>query len=177
MRTGYLSETGSRLVKRCGTRDPFQIARQLGIEVLFCEGFGPLKGMYRVIKRNRFIFINQDLSPRMQRIVCAHELGHDQLHRRLAQGGGLQEFMLYDMTAKPEYEANIVAAEILLDTEELLDCIFWRGLDSQQVAAAMDTDVNLVALKIAHLAECGCSLRPPEGRSDFLREPGTGKEA
>lgn len=25
---------------------------------MFCDNFGPLKGMYRVIKRNRFIFIN-----------------------------------------------------------------------------------------------------------------------
>ena len=30
----------------------------------------------------------------------------------------MQEFMLYDMATKPEYEANIVAAEILLDTDD-----------------------------------------------------------
>ena len=81
MSAKHLSKVGSDLVRRCGTRDPFRIAQELGIEVLFCEDFGPLKGMYRVIKRNRFIFINKDLSSRMQRIVCAHELGHDQLHR------------------------------------------------------------------------------------------------
>lgn len=75
MNAENLSKVGSRLVKRCGTRDPFSIARQLGIEVLFCEDFGPLKGMYRVIKRSRFIFINENLSGQMQRIVCAHELG------------------------------------------------------------------------------------------------------
>ena len=97
MRTDYLSKVGSDLVKRCGTRDPFRIAHELGIEVLFCDDFGPLKGMYRVIKRNRFVFINKDLSERMQRIVCAHELGHDQLHRHFAKGNMLQEFMLYDM--------------------------------------------------------------------------------
>lgn len=111
MNAENLSKVGSRLVKRCGTRDPFSIARQLGIEVLFCENFGPLKGMYRVIKRSRFIFINENLSGRMQRIVCAHEIGHDQLHRNLAKGSAIQEFMLYDMTTKPEYEANIIAAE------------------------------------------------------------------
>ena len=72
MNAENLSKVGSRLVKRCGTRDPFSIARQLGIEVLFCEDFGPLKGMYRVIKRSRFIFINENLSGQMQRIVCAH---------------------------------------------------------------------------------------------------------
>ena len=44
-----------------GTRDPFQIAKELGISVLLCEDFGSLKGMYRVIKRNRFIFLNKDL--------------------------------------------------------------------------------------------------------------------
>ena len=69
MNAENLSKVGSRLVKRCGTRDPLSIARQLGIEVLFCENFGPLKGMYRVIKRSRFIFINENLSGRMQRIV------------------------------------------------------------------------------------------------------------
>ena len=61
-----LSKVGSNLVKRCGTRDPFRIAQELGIEVLFCSDFGPLKGMYRVIKRNRFIFINENLSARMR---------------------------------------------------------------------------------------------------------------
>ena len=111
MSAKHLSKVGSDLVRRCGTRDPFRIAQELGIEVLFCDDFGRLKGMYRVIKRNRFIFINKDLSSRMQRIVCAHELGHDQLHRHLAKGNALQEFMLYDMATKPEYEANIVAAE------------------------------------------------------------------
>ena len=111
-------------MKKYKTRDPFAIADALGIKVLFCDGFGPLKGMYRVVKRNRFIFINKDLDERMQRIVCAHELGHDQMHRNLAKGGALHEFTLYDMTTKPEYEANVVAADILLDDEEILDYIY-----------------------------------------------------
>ena len=169
MRADYLSKVGSDLVKRCGTRDPFRIAHELGIEVLFCDDFGPLKGMYRVIKRNRFIFINKDLSERMQRIVCAHELGHDQLHRHFANGSVLQVFMLYDMATKPEYEANIVAAEILLDTDELLEYIYQYGYTSEQIARAMNTDINLVALKIAHLAETGYDLRRIEHRSDFLK--------
>ena len=77
MSSDYLSKIGSSLVRRCETRDPFRIADELGVEVLFCEDFGRLKGMYRVIKRNRFILLNKDLSDRMMRIVCAHELGHD----------------------------------------------------------------------------------------------------
>ena len=169
MTAKQLSEVGERLVRRCGTRDPFEIARQLGVEVLFCPDFGSMKGMYRVIKRNRFIFLNRDLTPQMHRIVCAHELGHDQLHRDLAKTGALQEFMLYDMTTKPEYEANIVAAEILLDTDEVLDYVYHYGYTSEQIAKAMDTDINLVALKVAHLAESNRGLRPIEHRADFLK--------
>ena len=169
MSAKHLSKVGSDLVRRCGTRDPFRIAQELGIEVLFCDDFGPLKGMYRVIKRNRFIFINRDLSPRIRRIVCAHEIGHDRLHRHLAKGNSLQEFMLYDMTRKPEYEANIVAAEILLDTDELLEYIYDYGYSSEQIAEAMQTDINLVALKVAHLAQTGHKLCSKDYRSDFLK--------
>ena len=169
MSSDYLSKIGSSLVRRCETRDPFRIADELGVEVLFCEDFGRLKGMYRVIKRNRFILLNKDLSDRMMRIVCAHELGHDQLHRNLAKGSAIQEFMLYDMTTKPEYEANIVAAEILLDTDEILEYIYDYGYTSEQIARAMETDINLVALKIAHLAETGYDLRRIEHKSDFLK--------
>lgn len=169
MAMDHLSRVGNSLVRRFGTRDPFQIADELGIEVLFCSDFGPLKGMYKVIKRNRFIFINEALSERMQTIVCAHELGHDQLHRNMAKANAIQEFMLYDMATKPEYEANIVAAEILLDTDELLDYVYHYGYTSEQIARAMGTDINLVALKVAHLAETGYDLRRIEHRGDFLK--------
>lgn len=169
MTARQLSEVGERLVRRCGTRDPFEIARQLGVEVLFCPDFGSMKGMYCVVKRTRFIFLNRDLTPQMQRIVCAHELGHDQLHRDLATTGAIQEFMLYDMTTRPEYEANIVAAEILLDTDAVLDYVYNFGYTSEQIAKAMETDINLVALKVAHLAETGHTLRRIEHRADFLK--------
>ena len=169
MNARQLSEAGERLVRRCGTRDPFEIARQLGVEVLFCQDFGSMKGMYRVVKRNRFIFLNRDLTPQMQRIVCAHELGHDQLHRNLTKDGALREFMLYDMSTRPEYEANIVAAEILLDSGEVLDYVYRCGYTTEQIARAMETDINLVALKVAHLIEAGFALNPGEYRGDFLK--------
>lgn len=169
MSAEQLSRIGSDLVRRFGTRDPFSIARELGIEIMFCDDFDPLKGMYRVIMRNRFIFINKNLSPQMQRIVCAHELGHDQLHRSLAKGGALHEFMLYDMTTRPEYEANIIASEILLDSDEIWEYVYHYGYTSEEIARIMDTDINLVALKIAHMAETGYELRRIEYQSNFLK--------
>ena len=56
MNAEQLSKVGSDLVRRCGTRDPFQIANALGINVMDdCENLGSLKGMYCIVKRNRFI--------------------------------------------------------------------------------------------------------------------------
>lgn len=142
MNAEQLSRVGEKLVERCGSRDPFEIARQLGINVMLCENFGSLKGMYRVIKRNRFIFLNNSLDENMLRIVCAHELGHDQLHRNMAKTTPIHEFMLYDMKSKPEYEANIVAAEILMDSNEVLRYIYEYGYTAEQIASAMSTDIN-----------------------------------
>ena len=72
------------------------------------------------------------------------------------------------MTTKPEYEANIVAAEILLDTDELLDYVYTYGYTAEQIAQAMETDINLVALKVAHLAATGVDIRKIDHRSNFL---------
>ncbi len=133
------------------------------------EQIGSLKGMYRVIKRNRFIFLNNSLDENMLRIVCAHELGHDQLHRNMAKTTPIHEFMLYDMKSKPEYEANIVAAEILMDSDEVLRYIYEYGYTAEQIASAMSTDINLVALKVAHLATLGYNLHALEHKSNFLK--------
>ena len=95
----YIDEIANRanqLTKRFATRDPFEIAENLGINVFFTKELTTLKGMYFVMKRNRYIYINDNLDERSKRIVCAHELGHDQLHRDLAKLGALQEFVLYD---------------------------------------------------------------------------------
>lgn len=158
---------GLRLVKRFDTRDPFIIAKALGIK-LYWEDFSSLKGMYRVIKRNRCIFINKNLSPAMAQIVCAHELGHDQLHRDAASSG-FQEFMLYDMNCRREYQANMVAASILLPTDEVLSYIYESHYDAEQIARAMRSDINLVALKIADLRDSGYELRGLDYNSKFLK--------
>jgi len=156
------------LVSRFDTRDPFAIARQLGIEVLRVDSLKRLKGMYRVIKRNRFIILNDKNVPQMDRIVCAHELGHDQLHREFARDGALKEFMLYDMHSRQEYEANVFAANLLLEDERVLDMVR-RGYDIAQAAAALHTDINLVALKVDSLVRAGYDLRLQEHDNRFLR--------
>lgn len=157
-----------QMIRRSDTRDPFRIAEDNGVFIRFCDEFNVLKGMYKIIKRNRFIFINSNLPEYLQKIVCAHEMGHDILHRHLAKSVALQEFMLYDMTSRPEYEANMVAADILLNDDEVYE-LARDGYDMGQIAGELYTDINLVGIKIGNMNYRGHNFNvgiPPRG--DFL---------
>ena len=164
-----ISTKANQMVRKMDTRNPFEIVKNLGIQIMMTDDLSHLKGMYFVMKRSRFIYINSKLDERTRRIVCAHELGHDQLHRDLARNGALQEFVLYDMSTRPEYEANIFAASILLDEDRMLELIYDYHYDAEQIARAMHTDINLVALKAAELTTKGHKFNRLEAKSDFLK--------
>lgn len=164
----HITECSSKLARRFDTRDPFKIAEALGIKVVYSDALNRLKGMYRVIKRNRVIILNANNSKHMNRIVMAHELGHDQLHREYAKANGLQEFQLYDMASQQEYEANLFAADLLLPDDEILEYIY-EGYDTVQIAAATGTDINLVALKVDVLNRNGYQFRGQDHNSKFLK--------
>ena len=167
--TSEIVKKANKLVKRCGTRDPYRIAEDIGIEIIPCN-FSRQRGAYKVIKRNRFVFINENLTPTSARIVLLHELGHDALHRaEAARVGGFKEFNIFNMAdSRMEYEANVFASQIELEDEEFLDYCS-RGYDTQQIAMAMHSDINLIALKADTLISQGYRLSRQEHRSDFLR--------
>jgi len=123
-----------------------------------------------VLMRNRYIFIKSNLHPVMSNIVMFHEIGHDTLHRDEAIAvGGFKEFNIFDMREnRMEYEANIFASQISLPDDEILEYVE-RGYDIQQIARAMKSDINLVALKVDTLIAQGYRLRQQEHRNDFLK--------
>ena len=145
------------------------LASALDIEILL-RPFRHQRGAYKVILRNPFIFLKSDLDPVMEEIILLHEIGHHCLHRDEAQrSGGFQEFNIFDMrNNRMEYEANVFASQIALPDEEILEHIE-NGFDAQQIAAAMGSDINLVALKIDTLISQGYHLRQQEHDSRFLR--------
>ena len=163
----YIAKKAAGVLRRTGTSNPDKMAARVGI-IIKEYPFKKQKGVYKVIKRNRFIFLKSDLDPVMRGIVIAHEIGHDSLHR--TEAAQFQEFNLFDMANnRMEYEANLFAAEILLPEDELLDCI-WKGLDAEQTAKAMRSDINLIALKVSELKMRGYKFKEPEYRSEFLRK-------
>lgn len=163
-----IQKKAAALAKKFNTTNAVVMAKKLGINVKFMD-IGTLKGLYTIIKRNRYIILNPALTPKMKNIVCAHELGHDQLHRALAKDRCLQEFLLYDMDSRPEYEANIFAANLLLKNEDILEYINTYHYNISQIAQATGSDVNLIAIKITYLRKQGYSFTPQESNTDFLK--------
>lgn len=162
-------EKADRLVHRYGTRDPWRLAEELNI-IVMPRNFKKQKGVYKIIERNRFIFIKADLDPVMSSIVLLHEIGHDTLHRHEAVSmGGFQEFNIFDMTNKRmEYQANVFAAQVSLPDDEAIEYIK-MGYDIGQVASTMNSDINLVALKVAELNRQGHHFREQCYRPNFMK--------
>lgn len=169
MHSSYIMERANAVVQKYGTRNPFELAEALNIDVCF-EDVGGLLGMYTIIKRNRFIIINNGNSDELAKLVCAHELGHDRLHRDMLSSDGMYEFSIYDVTARPEYEANAFAAHLLIDTNELME-LLPCGYTVSEMAANLSVDENILLIKLNELNKCGYSLNMPYiPKGNFLRK-------
>ena len=164
-----LSAGTSKLIDRCGTRNPYKVAQELGINIIY-RNFEKQRGAYKVILKNRFVFLKNGMHPVIGQIVLWHEIGHDVLHRKEAiTAGGFKEFNIFDMREnRMEYEANIFASQASLPDDAILEYIE-NGYDIQQIARAMNSDINLIALKVDTLIAQGYHLRKQEHRNDFLK--------
>ena len=150
-----------RLISRFKTRDPFIIAEDLGITIMFRNDFKRQKGAFVVVGNNSFIFINSNLSEYMQRLVCAHELGHALMHRiRGTVPGGLLEFELFDMKDNLEYDANVFASNLLIDEDEIIE-LAKSGYDVVQIAHMIKLNVNILLVKLTEMNKRGYRLNIP----------------
>lgn len=67
------------IVDRHNTRDPFRIAAENNIYILY-EELGKNLGYFSNLFRIKTIRINDHADPFLQPFICAHELGHALLH-------------------------------------------------------------------------------------------------
>lgn len=154
-----------RLIAEHGTCDPFTLAERLNIYVRFIAT-KKQKGFCINILNNFFIYINENMSWQMQRMTCAHELGHILLHRdqlgrdKKGRFKRLVEMELFDITNRTEYEANLFAANLLIDEERLLEMLK-EGYDIVSVASSFDVNVNLLAIKLAEMKQEGLAIQLP----------------
>ena len=156
----------NELVRRYGTRDTLRIACEIGIYVHHIDDFKELLGMYSYQHKERHILLNSNMDYITTQMVC----GHDALHRERAKVGmGLQEFTLFDMRNEMEYEANAFSAHLRINNEELFE-LMGQGYDVVQLSSIMETNINLMLIKLNELNRMGCQLNLPYlPHSDFLK--------
>lgn len=130
-----------KLTKKYNTFSPEQLAKELDVEVIEAP-LGKVWGMYKYQKRNNVIYINSTLSDFQKNFVLAHELGHVKLHP------GSDCFFMnktgYVSKIKREYEANLFAAELLIQE---IDSIYLENYSIDQLAAAYKVPVELIKFK------------------------------
>lgn len=107
-----MKDITTKLVKRHKTNCPFTIAQNLNITISFEDLGDDTRGFYYRVLRRRFICIHKDLTDDWKRFVCAHELGHDRLHK------GVSQFFVdehsFFLPGKLERQANEFAVSLLL---------------------------------------------------------------
>lgn len=111
---GKIKKIVNHLALRHGTRDPFQLAKDLGISILYCT-LGNTLGYTVTYKRIPVIVLNEGLDERLMSFVCAHELGHAVMHKNVnTQWLKRHTFFSID---RYEREANTFAVELLFYDE------------------------------------------------------------
>lgn len=105
-----------RLMRRCASNNPFTIARELDILLIYCPLID-LNGFYHYHKRNHIIYLSEDLDEDEARFVLAHEIGHMQMHR--AMNTVFMDTKTFNPHDRFERQANAFAVELLLPDELL----------------------------------------------------------
>lgn len=131
-------------IRITGTRDPLEIAKSIGIGIAIFP-LGNIAGNYKLLKRKRWIFINEDIPPDspLFRIVVAHELGHAILHRK--ENCAFIKSRTLLLTSGIEREANIFAAHLLISDEMLQE---YAGFTKDQFCACTGYPMELIDLRI-----------------------------
>ena len=166
-----ISQSVAALIKKYDETDPYKLCKAMDIKLLYQPmGTAPnaVKGFFLEFKRIRTITINSDLPEVIQKIIVAHELCHATCHRT----AGIQTFhdlSLFDHTSIMEKDANLFAAELLLDDQKVLEIL---NQDSSFFAAASTLMVppELLDFKFRVMKWKGYKLvEPPiNARSNFL---------
>ena len=171
----YITREANKLTRKYKTSDPYEICDALGIRIRLKDLGADIKAYYFYQSRIRNIVLNQRVSDVVRRILVAHELGHDRLHKEIAMLKGFQEIELFDRAQPTEYEANLFAAELLIDDNELLDLLNDEDKTFFGVAGELYVPADLLDFKFRVLKHKGYRVHVPHiTNGDFLKNDITG---
>lgn len=115
----WIKDIVGDLINRNNTADPYELAALKKIHVIYHDLHHEIQGFYKYDKRNKYIVINGNLHEANQKFVCAHELGHAELHPRV-NTPFLREKTLLSID-RIEVEANTFAVELLLPDKAIYE--------------------------------------------------------
>lgn len=136
----WIKEKVNQLKKKYKTDCPYELASCLKVRVRYHDLHREINGFYKYERRNQYIVINDNLDLSLQRVVCAHELGHAVLHPRTNTPFMKKNTLL--STSKIEREANRFAAELLISDNDLYE---YESL--QHIASIHNVPIELLRLK------------------------------
>ncbi len=152
--------------KRCKGRSIYETAENAGVKV-WHRPLGGLKGFYICENGIRYIVINDALDEMTSRVVCAHELGHDMMHRELSVGGIRESTMFLDGN-KTEREANLFAAELLINDKDIISELQYTN-SPEAAAYELGVPAELLQYKLELLAYKGYDVNYTAVNNDFLK--------
>ena len=162
----HILDKAEEILDDFGGKNIFETAENSGA-IVWERPLGGLKGFYLFENGSRYIVINEALDNITKTVVCAHELGHDMLHRELS-AGGIRENTLFLSGNKTEREANLFAAEILISDDDILDEIAEHN-SIGALCAAIGFPRGIVDFKLEILNFKGYHFNSGETTSDFLK--------
>lgn len=109
-----ISSKVKSLVRKYGTRNPFEIIKSMNVIVVFYPLEG-VKGFYQYFQRNNIIYIDERLQDHEKLFVCAHELGHMLMHKKA--NAIFMDSRTQLNTDKYETEADQFAMNLLISDE------------------------------------------------------------
>lgn len=169
MRSAYIYKEVEKLAKRFKTRDPFQILEGLNVVIGETDRYQKLKGYCFMSCQTIYVMISSFLSEEEKRIVAAHELGHVVLHRAQLKLAPMKDEYLYNMKDNTEYQANLFAADLLLEDNEIDKMSKNEDLDYFGFCSSLYSSPELMSFKLYSLIQRGQAYHMPmELQSNFL---------
>lgn len=132
----------NQLIRKFGTNNPYDIARELNISVTF-EELGSIYGYYNSPLRMKQIHINQNLPEHLKKFTCAHELGHAIMHPK--SNTPFLKNNTFLSVQKMEIEANKFATELLIPDELLLE---YQEFTTEQLSRVLGYNEELIKLRL-----------------------------
>lgn len=130
-------------VKKCNSRNPFDIAKYLNIQLQIGD-LGTPCGCYMFLKNHRCIFLNENLSENEMNLVMSHELGHAIMHRKLNCYFIRNKTLL--LNSKIEKEANLFAVDLLIPDSTISDNC---NLTTSQLSRLLGYEEKIINLRLS----------------------------